>query len=87
MTGAGKTHTMFGSTKRRTNSTKSVHEPGIANLAIEELFKQTEGQNRPIITVNFLEIYNEQVKDLLWTNQTENQSLAILEDPAKGVIV
>lgn len=87
MTGAGKTHTMFGYTKRRPNSTKSVHEPGIANLAIEELFKQTESQNRPTITVNFLEIYNEQVKDLLWTNQTENQSLAILEDPAKGVIV
>ena len=40
-----------------------------------------------MITVSFLEIYNEQVKDLLWTSQTESQSLAILEDPARGVLV
>ena len=81
MTGAGKTHTMFG-TYQKNNAkssasskpqTKSAGEYGIANLAIEELFKQTEDhQKRPTITVNFLEIYNEQVKDLLWTNQTEN---------------
>jgi kinesin family protein 18/19 len=51
MTGAGKTHTMFGSDS----------EPGIANLAIDDLFVASSDG----ISVSFLEIYNEQVKDLL----------------------
>ena len=41
-----------------------------------------------MITVSFLEIYNEQVRDLLWTSHSnESQNLMILEDPARGVVV
>ena len=48
MTGAGKTHTMFG----------DKNQAGIADLCVEGL-KGSE------ISVSFLEIYNETVKDLL----------------------
>ena len=70
MTGAGKTHTMFGSgyniAQRKQNNQNTVKEAGIANLAVKELFKL--GETKSTITVNFLEIYNEQVKDLLTTS-------------------
>lgn len=44
------------------------------------------------VTVSFLEIYNEQVKDLLSEQQSKDfgeksVSLQILEDPQRGVIV
>jgi hypothetical protein len=52
MTGAGKTHTMFGDRS----------EKGLADLCVSGL----EGSQ---ISVCFLEIYNETVKDLL--NQTD----------------
>ena len=39
----------------------SDSEPGIANLAIDDLFVASSDG----ISVSFLEIYNEQVKDLL----------------------
>jgi len=48
MTGAGKTHTMFG----------DKNQAGLADLCIE-------GLNGSQISVSFLEIYNETVKDLL----------------------
>ena len=44
-------------------------ETGIANLVVKELFNLDGLQS--VITVNFLEIYNEQVKDLLCTSQNE----------------
>jgi len=52
MTGAGKTHTMFGDRA----------ELGLADLCIQGLHDSS-------VTVSFLEIYNEQVRDLL--TQTE----------------
>jgi kinesin family protein 2/24 len=60
MTGAGKTHTMFG----------QRGEPGIANLVMKDLFMAQDSEVDELsmqskVTVSFLEIYNEQVKDLL----------------------
>ena len=62
MTGAGKTHTMFGSGVLKNIANRPIEE-GIANLAIRELF--SDGQQDATVSVCFLEIYNEQVKDLL----------------------
>ena len=62
MTGAGKTHTMFGSMTRGRSGAGNNFEPGIANLAIEDLFvPYTENgvEYKTQISVSFLEIYNE----------------------------
>ena len=56
MTGAGKTHTMFGDKK----------QSGLADLCVEGLKKSA-------ITVSFLEIYNETVRDLLQPQRTNLQ--------------
>jgi kinesin family protein 18/19 len=77
MTGAGKTHTMFG----------QRGEPGIANLVMQDLFvPETSEIHQSKVTVSFLEIYNEQVKDLLSESMSKDfgeksMSLQILEDP------
>ncbi|GAA6018610.1 hypothetical protein JCM11491_006164 [Sporobolomyces phaffii] len=57
-TASGKTHTMMGSSS----------EPGIIPLAIDELFSYIHKQNTHrtySLRVSFLEIYNEQLRDLL----------------------
>lgn len=58
MTGAGKTHTMFGT------ENEYRKELGIANLVIRALLCDETGTFKSV-SVSFLEIYNEQVKDLL----------------------
>ena len=62
MTGAGKTHTMFGSGVLKNLANVPVEE-GIANLAIRALFSDRQAEST--VSVSFLEIYNEHVKDLL----------------------
>ncbi|GAA5828070.1 hypothetical protein JCM11251_005717 [Rhodosporidiobolus azoricus] len=57
-TASGKTHTMMG----------SPEEPGVIPLAIDELFSYIHKQNTHrtySLRVSFLEIYNEQLRDLL----------------------
>lgn len=89
MTGAGKTHTMFGSGyNSRKGANFCTKEPGIANLAVKELFAEHRDGFKSAVSVNFLEIYNEQVKDLLTTSaNSQQQNLVILEDPMRGVVV
>ena len=81
MTGSGKTHTMLGDIYRTTTG-----EKGVSSLAIDSLFKRitqtTDSYTQ--IKISYLEIYNEQVKDLLANNSSD---LMIIEDPVKGVIV
>ncbi|EFJ26473.1 hypothetical protein SELMODRAFT_97490 [Selaginella moellendorffii] len=60
-TGAGKSHTMFGSSK----------EAGVAYLALHQIMKSklpVPHGNRTNVTANVLEIYNEEVYDLLASN-------------------
>lgn len=57
-TGAGKTHTMLG----------SEENPGITYLTMKELFEQIEGhsgERKFDIGISYLEVYNEQVMNLL----------------------
>ena len=81
VTGSGKTHTMFGDIYNTNNL-----EKGIATFAIEYLFEKIEADlNKEfLIKLSYLEIYNEQVLDLLNENTT---SLMIVEDPNRGISV
>ncbi|XP_029441344.1 kinesin-like protein KIF18B [Rhinatrema bivittatum] len=75
-TGAGKTHTMLG----------DEQDPGIMYLAMMELYRRLEGlkeDKRCAVQVSYLEVYNEQIQDLLELKGP----LAIREDPEKGVVV
>jgi kinesin family protein C2/C3 len=57
-TGSGKTHTMEG----------PDHDPGVNRRAIQELFVQIEERSSMFdfeLQMSMLEIYNEEIKDLL----------------------
>ncbi|KAG8038173.1 hypothetical protein G9C98_006498 [Cotesia typhae] len=75
-TGAGKTHTMLG----------KDHDPGITYRTMAELFNQIETQSELRdfnLGVTYLEIYNENVQDLLH----RVGPLALREDGRAGVVV
>lgn len=77
-TGCGKTHTISG----------TPDDPGIIFLTMKELYNKIESMNDDIIEISlsFLEIYNETIKDLL-SPVTNNKRLAIREDSNKKVTV
>ena len=79
VTGTGKTHTIFGDLVFQNG------EEGIAIKACDYLFKKLSNkyfEDDFIIKVSYIEIYNENVIDLL---NNESSSLMIIEDPNKGV--
>ena len=75
-TGAGKTYTMLGNDEN----------PGIMPFTLKELFNEIKlyPQREFKIKLWYLEIYNENIRDLL-VNNSEN--LELREDPTKGLIV
>ncbi|CAG9314689.1 unnamed protein product [Blepharisma stoltei] len=79
-TGAGKTHTMFGHITSLKNN-----ERGIVFLALEGCFKRFSSMSKVCLKASYLEIYNENVKDLL--NPQDSKGLMIIEDPSKGILV
>lgn len=75
-TGSGKTHTMLG----------SVDQPGVMYLTMQQLYERIEQMKDEKIcevAVSYLEVYNEQIQDLL----EPKGSLAVREDPQKGTVV
>ncbi|XP_015274401.1 PREDICTED: kinesin-like protein KIF18A [Gekko japonicus] len=75
-TGAGKTHTMLG----------SPEDPGVMYLTMVELYNSMDRMKEEkhcAIAVSYLEVYNEQIRDLL----ANSGPLAVREDPQKGVLV
>ncbi|KAF0696810.1 Aste57867_12472 [Aphanomyces stellatus] len=83
-TGAGKTYTMLG----------TPDEPGIMALTLEDLFEHIQAAQSRIptlvtyrVTVSFLEVYNENIRDLLRTDPDQDTYLDLREDPVKGPIV
>ncbi|KFQ52957.1 Kinesin-like KIF18A, partial [Nestor notabilis] len=75
-TGAGKTHTMLG----------SPEDPGVMYLTMMALYScMDEIKEDKIcnIAVSYLEVYNEQIRDLL----VNSGPLAVREDTQKGVVV
>lgn len=92
MTGAGKTHTMFGDIYHH-----DTGEDGICTMAIDAIFSRLAAvpNARFKLRTSYLEIYNEQVKDLLVAHteqkvtraSTIGGGLMIVEDPIVGVTV
>ncbi len=76
-TGAGKTYTMLGNERN----------PGIMPLTLKELFNKINSYpNREYnVKLWYLEIYNENIRDLLSNNNESN--LDLREDQNKGIIV
>ncbi|NXI57650.1 KI18A protein, partial [Chloroceryle aenea] len=75
-TGAGKTHTMLG----------SPEEPGVMYLTMMTLYNcmdQLKEDKVCNIAVSYLEVYNEQIRDLM----VNSGPLAVREDAQKGVVV
>ncbi|KAK9097129.1 hypothetical protein Sjap_022626 [Stephania japonica] len=75
-TSSGKTYTMNG----------SQSEPGIVPLAVKDVFQNIQMiTNREfLIRVSYMEIYNEDINDLL---STENQKLQVHESLERGIFV
>ncbi|XP_042738637.1 kinesin-like protein KIF18A [Lagopus leucura] len=75
-TGAGKTHTMLG----------SPEDPGVMYLTMMALYNcmdQIKEEKICNVAVSYLEVYNEQIRDLL----VNSEPLAVREDAQKGVVV
>ncbi|KFQ14623.1 Kinesin-like KIF18A, partial [Leptosomus discolor] len=75
-TGAGKTHTMLG----------SPEDPGVMYLTMMALYNcmdQIKEDKICNVAVSYLEVYNEQIRDLL----VSSGPLAVREDTQKGVVV
>ncbi len=86
MTSAGKSYTMFGDIY---NIDSPNAEKGLISHVIETIIEKTSTPPLSLefefkITLSYLEIYNEQVRDLL---VTKSDNLLLIEDPDKGVIV
>ncbi|UJR33083.1 hypothetical protein I4U23_020542 [Adineta vaga] len=74
-TGAGKTYTMLG----------TENNPGVMYRTLDDLFveiKNYEGQREYQVTMSYLEIYNELIRDLL----VPSSSFLELREDAKGTI-
>lgn len=88
-TGAGKTHTMMGNTRQDESINNS--DAGIIPNALVDIFdilsskKSTAkyGESYSVI-VSFMEVYNEQVYDLL---EPSGKILSVREDQEKGVVI
>ncbi|XP_020268561.1 kinesin-like protein KIN-7I isoform X2 [Asparagus officinalis] len=75
-TSSGKTHTMRG----------SVFEPGIIPLAVHDLFRsiQEDAGREFLVRMSYMEIYNEEINDLL---APEHRKLQIHESLERGIYV
>ena len=79
VTGSGKTHTVFGDLGYRDPSACANRERGIMILAFEKLLSRHDCT----LSVMYVEVYNEQVKDMLG----KEDSLMITENPSGEVSI
>lgn len=79
-TGCGKTHTITG----------TVQQPGIIFLTMQELFERVgelSGEKVTEISLSYLEIYNETIRDLLSEESVPRGGLMLREDSNQAVSV
>ena len=94
-TSSGKTYTMQGSGTIQEGASSSVSESGksstgdggIVHMAASDIFNHIEKEPERVflVRVSFIEIYNEEVRDLLVSG--DSASLTIHEDKRRGVFV
>lgn len=84
MTGAGKTHTIFGNVLQER---VKYPEAGIYTMTIEDMFTRMQAihDRQFVVKISFLEIYNEQIKDLL--SKKRKQELHIRQEAKRGIVV
>jgi hypothetical protein len=100
ITGAGKTYTMLGNTMNLSTKPNYTQIKGISELAMDHIFDfihrdsltspQPFGSSQTNATkykikISYLEVYNEQIRDLL--REEKGINLIILEDVHQGIIV
>ncbi|KAJ2079559.1 tubulin-dependent ATPase kip3 [Coemansia sp. RSA 988] len=79
-TGCGKTYTITG----------CPEDPGVILLTMQELFERVnaaEDEKTIEVTLSYLEVYNETIRDLLVENPSQAVPLALREDARQGVTV
>ncbi|EGR32522.1 kinesin family protein, putative, partial [Ichthyophthirius multifiliis] len=81
ITGSGKTHTIFGKNGGLVNDQVEPYDRGICYMAIEHVLNNIDMTNTKL-KFSYLEIYNENVRDLL-NGQNNLKNLNIIEDPIK----
>ncbi|NXC43786.1 KIF4 protein, partial [Penelope pileata] len=83
-TGSGKTYSMGG-----TYTANQEHEPsvGVIPRVIKLLFKEKEQRQdwEFVLKVSYLEIYNEDILDLLCSSRERSSQISIREDPKEGI--
>ncbi|KAJ0397964.1 hypothetical protein P43SY_003872 [Pythium insidiosum] len=87
-TGTGKTHTMTGDTGDPKGGARSDEQQGIIPRVVRAIFaKMQEAQQRTEFTlrVEYIEIYNEELRDLLHPD-TPSKQLAIREDGEGNIV-
>ncbi|XP_071690574.1 kinesin-like protein KIN-5D [Rutidosis leptorrhynchoides] len=84
-TGTGKTYTMEGEGAKTQNG--EFHEDvGVIPRAVKELFDTLESQNAEYsIKVTYIELYNEEITDLLVPDEKTKKPISIMED-GKGAV-
>eukprot|EP01032_Pedospumella_encystans_P008900 gene8900-10518_t len=93
-TGAGKTHTMLGNS--RADSSAAGSGLGIIPSAVKDMFSQISRkyanadehsniQDKWTVTLSYIEVYNEQVYDLL--GSTAGKVLPVREDQTRDIVV
>uniref|UniRef100_A0A9I9CWP1 Kinesin-like protein n=1 Tax=Cucumis melo TaxID=3656 RepID=A0A9I9CWP1_CUCME len=97
-TGTGKTYTMEGECKRSKSGPNGELPPeaGVIPRTVQQIFDTLEGQNAEYsVKVTFLELYNEEITDLLAPEEItkvaleekQKKQLPLMEDGKGGVLV
>ncbi|KAK1562399.1 hypothetical protein Q3G72_011209 [Acer saccharum] len=97
-TGTGKTYTMEGECKKAKSGPNGELplEAGVIPRAVQQIFDTLEGQNAEYsVKVTFLELYNEEITDLLAPEEIsrvsleekQKKQLPLMEDGKGGVLV
>lgn len=87
-TGTGKTYTMEGGPRNSVDGTNLSAEAGVIPRAIKQIFDAIECNQvtDSSVKVSFMELYNEELTDLLSPGDDKDKRLRLLEDRS-GVVV